>query len=69
MLKQWMDTVHNQNVFPERVKSHNVWQKAKDSHLRTYLEVHLLNSDQVFISIRLKAFPEFSGRTFFFFCL
>ena len=30
---------------------------AKDSHLRTYLEVHSLNSDQVFLSIQFKTFP------------
>ena len=33
---------------------------AKDSHLKSYLEVHSLNSDQVFLSIQSKTFPKFS---------
>ena len=40
---------------------------AKDSHLRSYLEVYSLNSDQVFLSIQLKTFSKFSGWTFNFF--
>ena len=37
---------------------------AKDSHLRNYLEVHSLSSDQVFLSIQLKTFSKFSGWSF-----
>ena len=31
---------------------------ANDSHLRSYLEVHSLNSYQVFLSIQLKTFQS-----------
>ena len=65
MFKQWVDTVHNQNVFPLR-ESNSM--SGNDSHMRTYLEVHSLNSDQAFLSIQLKAFPKFSGWTFKIFC-
>ena len=37
---------------------------AKGSHLRNYLEVHSLSSDQVFLSIPYKTFSKFSGWTF-----
>ena len=40
---------------------------AKDSQLRDYLEVYSLSSDQVFLSIQLKACLEFSGSTCEFF--
>ena len=49
MFKQWVDTVHNQNVFPLR-ESKSIM-SGNDSQLRTYLEVHSLNSDQAFLSI------------------
>ena len=42
---------------------------AKDSHLRNYLEVHSMSSDQVFVSIELKTFSKFNGWTFNFFLL
>ena len=75
MFKQWMEIVHNHdngfldwlfhwNVFPLR----DIWQWQKDLHLRNYLEVHSLSSDQVFLSIQLKTFSKFSGWTFNIFC-
>ena len=67
MFKQWVDTAHNQNVFP--LRESNSITSGNDSHLRTYLEVHSLNSDQAFLSIQLKTFPKFSGWTFTFFLL
>ena len=64
MFKHWMEIVHNhdngyldwlfyKNIFPLAM--------AKDSHLRNYLEAHLLSSDQVFLSIQLKTFSKSSG--------
>ena len=77
MFKHWMEIVHNhdngyrdwlfyQNVFPQRESTSAM---AKDSHLRDYLAVYSLNSEQVFLSVQLKIFSKFSGWTFnFFFC-
>ena len=49
----------------EKANFQNVWQWAKDSQLRVYLEVYSPSSDQVFLSIQLKTFSKFSGWTFF----
>ena len=59
MFKHWMEIVHyndngyldwlfHQNVIPlSESNSIQCLAMAKDSHLRNYLEVHSLNSDQV----------------------
>ena len=75
MFKDWMEIVHNhdngyldwlfqRNVFPLREWTSIMSGNGKGSHLRNYLEVHSLSSDQVFLSIQLKTFSKFSGWTF-----
>ena len=39
---------------------------GKGSHLRSYSEVHSLNSDQAFFSIRLKTFSGWTLKIFLF---
>ena len=64
----YFDWLFHQNVFPLR-ESSSMSGNGKDSHLRNYLEVHSLSSDQVFLSIPLRTFSKFSGWTFNFFLL
>ena len=47
---------HWQKVFPLRESASIMSGNGKDSHLRNYLEVHSLSSDQVFLSIQVKNF-------------
>ena len=78
MFTHWVEIVRNydncyfewlfhQNIFPLRESTSIMSGNGKGSHLRKYLEVHSLSSDQVFHSIRLKTFSKFSGWTFKFF--
>ena len=62
-----MDTVHNQDVFPLRESNSIMSGNGKGFTLENLLEVHSLNSDQVFFSIQSKTFSKFSGWTFKFF--
>ena len=78
MFNHWMEIAHNhdnryldwlfqQNVFPLRESTSIMSGNGKaGSHLRNYLEVHSLSSDQVTKS----SFQKFSGWTFkcFSFC-
>ena len=56
-----LDWLFHWNIFPLRESTSIM---SKGSHLRNYLEVHSLSSDQVFLSIPLKTFSKFSGWTF-----
>ena len=71
MFKHWMEIVHNHqngcldwlfhwNVFPLRDSTSISLAMAKESNFRSYLEVHSLSSDQVFLLIQLKTFSKFS---------
>ena len=63
MCKHWMEIVHNldnhhidwlfqQNVFPLRESTSIMSGNCKRITLKEFLEVHLLSSDQVFLSIQ-----------------
>ena len=68
MFKQWMDTVHNQNVFPLRKSNFIMSGNCKRMiQIWTYLEVHSLNSDKVFLLIQLKLFQSSVDRLLKFF--
>ena len=67
MFKHWMEIAHNHDndyvdwLFYKNVFSSERWlAMAKDSNLMSYLEAHLLSSDQVFLSIQSKTFSQFS---------
>ena len=82
MFKHRMEIVHNHdndhldwlfhwNIFPLRESTSIMSGSGKGFTLEdSYLEVHSLSSDQVFLSIPLKTFSKFSGWTFkcCFFC-
>ena len=80
MFKHWMEIVHNHdnsyrdwlfywNVFLRESQLPQYVSMAKNSHLRNYVEVHSLSSDQVSLSVQLKTFSKFSGWTFKIFLL
>ena len=75
MFKHSMEIVHNPDngyligCFVTRTfSSERYLAMAKDSHLRNYLEVPSLSSDQVFLSIQSNAFSKCSGWAFKIFC-
>ena len=81
MFKHWIEIVHNhdngyldwlfhQNVFPLRESNNSIMSgngKGFISHLRSYLEVHSLSSNQVLLSIQIKTFSKSNLLTFNFF--
>ena len=81
MFNHWIEIVHNhdngyldwlfhQNVFPLRESNNSIMSgdgKGFMSHLRSYLEVHSLSSDQVLLSIQLETFLKSNLLTFKFF--
>ena len=63
----YLDWLFLQNVFPQRESTSMAM--ANDSHLRNYLKVHSLSSDQVFLSGPSETFSKFTGWTFKYFLL
>ena len=61
-----LDWLFHWNIFPLRESTSIMSGNGKGSHLRNYLEVHSLSSDQVFLSIPLKIL-QFGGWDFNFF--
>ena len=53
-----LDWLFHYNIFPLRESISISLAIAKGSHLRNYLEVHSLSSDQVFLSIPEKLFQS-----------
>ena len=62
MFKHRMEMHNHGNGYRDWLFYQNVL--AKDLHLRYYLEVYSLSSDQVFLSVQLKTLQKFSGWTF-----
>ena len=59
-----LDWLFHWNIFPLRESTSICLTMAKGSHLRNYLEVNSLSSDQVFLSVPLKTFSKFGGSDF-----
>ena len=62
MFKYWLELVHNHengyldwlfhwNIFSLKESTSIMSDSGKGSHLKNYLKVHSMNSDQVFLSI------------------
>ena len=59
-----LDWLFHWNIFPLIESTSTMFDSGKGFTLEELFEVHSLSPDQVFLSIPLKPFSKFSGRTF-----